>query len=286
MVTFKKQTKTLDMKTQLKNSVVITFLLISGFSLFANNMKSNLIDIAREQRVLSQKIAKSYLLLAYGANFYQIRSEIKTSIILFENNLNVLQTETLNEFSTIANAIVTKQANVWSELKKNVTLTPTTKNLNQVVELSNTLLKKTHLVYSAFRAEANNLSSNTTSAKINDLLEISEKQEVTSERLCLYFVAQKINIIAPTQNPKILGTLRAVMEKLDQQLIVLLKENTNNPLTVRIINDALIAFDDIRTNKTDFLDGKPTMNTIYTTTKKLNKLFRILTSEYQELASI
>ncbi len=273
------------MKATLKLIASFSFLLISATSLFANNMKSNLIDIAREQRVLSQKIAKSYLLLAYGANFYQIRSEIKTSIILFENNLNVLQTEGPNEFSPIANNIITKEAVAWYALKKNVTIKPTTKNLNEVVELSNALLKKSHLVYSAFKAEAYN-SFNSTNSGIENLLEISEKQEVASERLCLYFVAQKINVIAPVQNQKILGTLRSVMEKLDKQLIVLLKQNVNNPLTVRIINDALIAFDDIRTNKTDFLDGKPTMNTIYTTTNKLNKLFRILTSEYEELASI
>lgn len=254
---------------------------------FANPAQNNLIDIARQQRVLSQKIAKSYLLQAYGANFFEIRTETKTSCLLFENNLTLLENESKNEFSLTANKLLEDEKLAWLEMKKIISETPNTANLNSVVTLANKLLKKSHMVYSAFQAEAKlGTDYNIKDAKVLDLLEISEKQEITSERLCLYFVAQKINVVAPQQNPKILNTLKAVMEKLDSQLVVLLRENVNNPTTIKIINDALIVFDDIRTNKTDFLDGKPSMNTIYETTNKLNKLFRILKSEYQELANI
>ena len=93
-------------------------------------------------------------------------------------------------------------------------------------------------------------------------------------------------MIGNKQNPKILGTLRSIVEKLDRKLIILLETNVNSNETRRIIDNALIAFEDIRTNKTDFLDGKPSMNTIYTTTKQLNKLFKILATEYSQLAAL
>lgn len=275
------------MKTVIKKTLKIWLLLMVSTPVLASNMQNNLINIAREQRILSQKIAKSYLLLAYGSNLHETKSEIKTSIIFFENNLKVLKNESPNEFSQRANALVNEEINQWYNFKKIINLPPTKEKLNDIVNQSNNLLKKTHIVYRAFKAEAlTNSNFNQTDASITKLIDISEKQEITSQRLCLYFVAQKINVVSFKQNPKILGTLKAIVEKLDKQLIVLLKENINNPLTVKIINDALIAFDDIKTNKTDFLEGKPSMNTIYNTTKKLNKLFRILSSEYQEIANL
>lgn len=273
------------MKTLLKKTVISCLLLVYSNFIIGSNMQSNLIDIAKEQRVLSQKIAKSYLLLAYGANFHEIRSEIKTSTILFENNLNVLKSDSRNEFSELSAILVDKEAAVWDTFKNIISQPPNKNRLNDVIIQSNNLLKKAHRVYSAFKTEASS-NFNHNDSNVVKLIQISEKQEITSQRLCLYFVAQKINVVAPQPNHKILTTLRVIVDKLDKQLVVLLKQNINNPVTVKIINDALIAFDDIKTNKTDFLDGKPSMNTIYKTTKKLNSLFRILSSEYQVIASL
>jgi len=274
------------MITTLKNLILFSFLLISSTTIIADTGKSDLVEMAKEQRVLSQKIAKSYLLLAYGANLPEIRKELKTSISRFEGNLDVLMLKSSILFSTVANNTIRKEAYVWYNLKVNVEKVPNTNNLNRVVELANTLLKKSHLAYTALKTEVEVNTSNTIDTNLTTLLKISEKQEILSERLCLFFVAQKINVTATHQNPKILGTLRSVVEKLDKQLIVLLETNINSSETTRIIDDALISFEDIRTNKTDFLDGKPSMNTIYKTTKNLNKLFRILSSQYTDLASI
>jgi len=274
------------MKATFKKLIICSLLFVTTTSLFAYDVKNNLTDIAKEQRVLSQRIAKSYLLLAYGANLPEIKTELKTSINSFDNNLDILRVKAPNHFSSVANNVIKKEAIVWYNLKVNVKKTPTTENLNRVVVLANDLLKKTHLAYTALKTEIEVNTNVTIDTNLNDLLKISSKQQILSERLCLYFVAQKINIVAPKNNPKILGTLRSIVEKLDRQLIVLLETNINNTETREIIDDALVSFEDIRTNKTDFLDGKPSMNTIYNTTKKLNKLFNALTTEYADLASI
>jgi|GEM_PF-1544859 len=273
------------MKTVLKLIILTSLFFISTSYIYANDSKRNLVDIAKDQRILSQKIAKSYLLLAYGANMQEIRTELKTSIFLFENNLDILRVQTPNHFSKVASDIILKEALVWQDLKVNVKKAPNKDNLNRIVELANGLLRKSHLAYIAFRTELEVATNYSIDTNLDNLLKISEKQEILSQRLCLYFVAQKINITAEKHNPKILGTLRSIVEKLDRQLIVLLDTNVNSSETRRIIDNALIAFEDIRTNKTDFLDGKPSMNTIYTTTKQLNKLFKILATEYSQLAS-
>lgn len=272
------------MKTALKHLILL--FLFTSISIYANDSKSNLVDIAKDQRVLSQKIAKSYLLLAYGANLAELKSELKASIFLFENNLDILRVQTPNHFSRVASEIISKEASVWYTFKANIENTPTKDNLNTVVELANGLLKKAHLAYTAMRTELQHATNYTVDTNLDKLLKISEKQEILSQRLCLYFVAQKINITSNKQNPKILGTLRSIVEKLDRQLIILLETNVNSSETVKIIDNALIAFEDIRTNKTDFLNGKPSMNTIYTTTKQLNKLFKILATEYSQLAAL
>jgi len=274
------------MKTAIKSVILFSLLLISSTTIFADTSKTDLVEIAKEQRILSQKVAKSYLLLAYGANLQEIKTELQTSITRFESNLDILMLKGSIHFSDIANNTIRKEAYVWYNLKVNVEKAPNTNNLNRVIELSNALLKKSHIAYTALKTEVQVYNSNTIDPNLSTLLKISEKQEILSERLCLYFVAQKINVTALNQNPKILGTLRSVVEKLDKQLIVLLETNINSKETRKIIDEALISFEDIRTNKTDFLDGKPSMNTIYKTTKNLNKLFKVLSSEYTDLASI
>ncbi len=268
-----------------KHLLLTCFFLISTLFGFANT-NHDLVNIANEQRILSQRIAKSYLLLAYGANLYEIKSNLTTSISKFESNLSTLRSQVPTHFTSVAVNTINKEAIVWHNLKVNVEKEPNSSNLNRVVELANSLLKKSHLAYTALKTEATISSRNTVDTNIKDLLLLSGKQEILSERLCLYFVAQKINVISEKPNPKILGTLRYVVEKLDRQLIILLETNVNSSDTKTIIDNALISFEDIRTNKTDFLDGKPSMNTIYRTTKELNKLFKALTLEYNKLATL
>ena len=89
-----------------------------------------------------------------------------------------------------------------------------------------------------------------------------------------------------TQNPRILGNLRIIVERIDEQLSMLLQTTANSNETEKIIKDTLVVFEDIRTNKSDFLNGISSMNKIYKTSNELKKLFRILTSKYTELASI
>jgi len=276
------------MKTTIKHLFFIYIFLISSIIYANNNSKNILVNIAKEQRILSQKVAKSYLLLAYGANLPEIKEELKTSVSIFEKNLALLRTETPYYFSNVANGTIAKETFTWYKLKSYIKNTPNANNLNSIIEISNRLLRRSHLAYISLKTELEFKNSFSVNANLNNLLRISQKQEILSERLCLYFVAQKINIThkKEQQNPRIQGTLRVIIEKIDTQLAMLLKTNVNSLETEKIIKDTQVVFNDIRTNKADFLKSKPSMNKIYKTSKELKQLFKILTSKYTELASI
>ncbi len=252
---------------------------------FTSTTKIDLVNIANEQRILSQKITKYYSLLVLNNNLPKTKNNLNISISKFENNLTKLLTKAPFKFTNVAIKTIHNEAATWQNLKVNVLKRPTTKNYNKVIQLTNTLLKKSYLAYIALKTEAtihnnNNINTNT---NLKELLSISEKQEILSERLCLYFVAQKINVTTKNAEPLIFETLQLVVEKLDYQLITLLETNINTSKTAKIINNALVVFRDIKINKTDFLDGKPSIHTIQKTTKELNKLFKALSIQYTKL---
>ena len=67
-----------------KITLLVISMLFSAFSVYSNVTANQMVNIAGKQRMLSQKMAKVYLMNAYGANLNSLRNELNISKIILK----------------------------------------------------------------------------------------------------------------------------------------------------------------------------------------------------------
>ena len=250
----------------------------------AQNVTPNqMVNIAGKQRMLSQKIAKIYLMNAYGANLNSLKSELNISKIIFERNLETLNKNSSKLFSANVGKAVSKERETWSSLKYILSRPITENNVSKVLDISNQLLKNSHAVVVAIKNESFDTNDFSTNTQLLNIIDISGKQRMLSQRLCLYFVAKKFALKNKTKSLRNDTALYAVYNELDEELINLLNSEANTLEVEEAIGNTMLTFENLRANKDNFLDGTASLNVVYNTTNRLTKDFDKLTSKYSEL---
>lgn len=248
-----------------------------------NVSPNQMINIAGKQRMLSQKIAKIYLMQAYGANLQSLKNELNTSKIIFDRNLETLIRNSGDMFSNKVTKAISKEKDTWNALKAIVSKPVSENNVNKVLDISNRLLKLSNDVVVNIKSE--NFDSNRFSTNV-DLLNIidkSGKQRMLSQRLCLFFVAKKFDLKNKNTSYRTNEILNKTYNELDASLIDLLNSELNSLDVEEAIGNALLSFENLRSQSEKFLSGKASLNIVYNTTNKLTKDFDYLTSKYSAL---
>ncbi|MBU2971808.1 type IV pili methyl-accepting chemotaxis transducer N-terminal domain-containing protein [Pseudoalteromonas sp. C2R02] len=159
--------------------ILISCFAITSFQANASKLTlEQAIDKAGLQRMLSQRIAKNYILIASRINQDKATIELDESAAQFEMNLHQLKAITNNEQSKIA----LKRLNIeWTHFREYALTEPKRENTPQIVNRSTNLLNLANDLVTALE-----LSSAKKSAV---LINISGRQRMLSQRLAMFYLA-------------------------------------------------------------------------------------------------
>ena len=109
-------------------------------------------NISGKQRMLSQRIAKVFLIKQAGASGVELNKELNSSIQLFQRNLSILESNAKGASSKIK-ASIKNEKSQW-ELFKNKLTSSNKPSTMQVINMSQDLLKKAHILVLAIEEES------------------------------------------------------------------------------------------------------------------------------------
>jgi len=195
--------------------VFISLLLLSSIS-FAKKISklnaSKLIDIAGEQRMLSQRIAKDYLYVGKNIATSKADKQLKESLNEFfkiHNELIMLITD-----SEIKNLLdfVTLSSN---ELKETANKDFTLDNAHLILDLTESMLEGNQYIVDSLKE--------THKIKESDILEKAAKQRMLSQRIAKYYIAYQSGI----KDENTIKSMKNTVKEFSKNLKVLLNNKDN-----------------------------------------------------------
>jgi len=264
---------------------ILFFSLILFFSeiAFAGVTPNQMITIAGKQRMLSQEIAKNYLLQAYGANLVELKSDLEVSKIIFERNLETLEENSKDMYTENVHKKILKEKISWNKFKEFLDKPVNEKSIERVLNLSDILLKTSDEVIDAIKNESIDDVKFNASTKLLSTIDNAGKQCMLSQRLCLYFIAKKFDLKYGIRNLRNDTALYAIYNNLDEVLVDLLNSELNTRDIEKAIGQALLTFENLRSQKDAFINGTASMNIVFNTTNELTEDFERVTLKYAEL---
>ena len=150
--------------------------------------ENDAIDKAGMQRMLSQRILKSYCELGLGEDHGTSREQLQQAVNLFEANL--LQLETLPVGETVKTGLA-RVRTAWAPYRELALKTPAQDNAQQMLAIAHQLLPLTHEVVVQMEQEASSASGR--------LVNIAGRQRMLSQRMAMFYLLRLWGVGGPDE---------------------------------------------------------------------------------------
>jgi len=210
---------------------LFTILFIATTTSYAASDISNAaaINVSGKQRMLSQRMAKCYIYASAGFNISDAEKEKRKSILLFEENLRVL-----NQYSRDSkiDQKLNSVSSGWKKYKKALSAEYSEENAKVILSLNTEMLKKCHAVVVEIENYTNKQVQSNSKSNLASTINKAGKQRMLSQRFALYYMAfyKGYSVKEDTNN------LKATYNEFDKALSSLLA----NPANTLAIDDKLI----------------------------------------------
>lgn len=278
-----KRTPTM-MKTKI-NLILLTITLftvnIYGQSTFGDITYNKAVNIAGKQRMLSQKMSKAYLLLSKGITNDEIKKELSSSKFIFEKQLDIL---TQNASSTAVKLSIKGVKKIWDKFKPLIESNPNYISSTDIMNMNTSLLKACHELVLSIEVSSNYNSQffKNKNQDLVNIINISGKQRMLSQRLCLYYTA---TTMFPNNSADYKKIMTSVLDEFDGVIGKLLISSYNSTEIEEELGSVMSLWETITTNKKAVMNGSFAIEEIFTTTNSLTKSFNTITGAYETIAN-
>ena len=277
-LTTKYKPKTKTMKTVLKPLVILALIVSISSNTYAQSGKygtmeyAKAINVSGKQRMLSQKIAKDFVLMAKGISSMKIEKEFKSSKFIFERQLQILEK---NGRTTTEKFSLKKIRKLWNEFKAIAETTPSYGSAQKIMDLNTPLLKACHQLvgYIAENSKDTNQFGSSDNNELMDIINLSGKQRMLAQRYCLYNAASKM---FPKDKDRYEVVLNQVYCEFDNAIGTLLINNYNTTGIEEEMGIVMAEWEKIQEFRTSLA-----LKDVFVSTNFLTTRFNLITGMYE-----
>ena len=245
------------------------------------------VNISGKQRMLSQKMSKSYLYLITNPNDKQAKKDLLTSKIIFEKQNGIIR-QNANFKSTKDK--ISRVDRIWKEFKTIIESTPNYDNAKRILDINTDLLKASNDVVSAVVLEAKGINQSDEEileddndaekdSELKKIINISGRQRMLAQRLGFYYYANQ----ATLKNKNSEQMLRNVYNEIDGAITILLISDFNNTKIEEKLGVAMSKWNTLKDKKEKLFNQGLKLNEMYILSNELTNAFNEITSLYDDV---
>lgn len=263
---------------------VVLLALLSFGSVFSQAQYGKLtfnkaVNISGKQRMMGQKMCKSYIYLFENPGDIKAKKDLETSVAIFERQNDILiQNTNSKETKKLLNGV----QEVWGQLSDVLLTTPYKAGAKKVILANTLLLEASNKVVESIIVESQHSIADTDNSddlELKKTINLCGKQRMLSQRLGLYYFANQNG----TKSAVTEKNLKKVYTQLDEAISSLLISNFNNEKIDEALVEAMFLWNEVRVNEDKLMKQGFENTEMYNLTNKLTRVFNKITTLYEKV---